>query len=97
MDSLASGARALVLHRGVQVEGADVCNLLEVQVMTLAQARAIIKANQGEQREFESFCGFEDGQDEADLSGKELQPGHAVLLAWDLTKGHVSVSMNSLT
>ena len=53
-----------------------------------------------------TFCGFEEGQTEVDLSGKfgeygdrigtALGPGDAVLLAWELTTGYVSSSMTSI-
>ena len=46
--------------------------------------------------QLQTFCGFEEGQTEANLSGKRLEPGDAVLLAWELTTGYVSSSMNSL-
>ena len=39
---------------------------------------------------------FEEGQTEADLSGKELGPEGAILVAWDLRAGIVSSSMTSL-
>ena len=46
--------------------------------------------------QLQTFCGFEEGQTEANLSNKSLGPGDAVLLAWELTTGYVSSSMNSL-
>ena len=46
--------------------------------------------------ELQTFCGFEKGQTEANLSKKSLRPGDAVLLAWELTTGYVSTSLNSL-
>ena len=46
--------------------------------------------------QLQTFCGFEEGQTEANLSNKRLGPGDAVLLAWELTNGYVSSSMNSL-
>ena len=97
MNYLASGPRAQLAHFGVTVEeDADICNLLEVHELTQAQARSFVKANKGNQQDFKSLCGFREGQEEADLAGQSLKPGHAMLLAWDLTKGHVSSSMNKL-
>ena len=46
--------------------------------------------------QLQTFCGFEEGQTEANLSGKRLTPGDAVLLAWELTTGYVSSSMTSI-
>ena len=46
--------------------------------------------------QLQTFCGFEEGQIEANLSGQSLGPGYAVLLAWELTTGYVSTSMKSL-
>ena len=46
--------------------------------------------------QLQTFCGFDEGQTEADLSNKDLGSGDAVLLAWELTTGYVSSSMNSL-
>ena len=46
--------------------------------------------------QLQTFCGFEEGQTEANLSNKRLGPGDAVLLARELTTGYVSSSMNSL-
>ena len=46
--------------------------------------------------QLQTFCGFEQGQTEANLSEKSLRPGDAVLLAWELTTGYVSSSMTSL-
>ena len=43
-----------------------------------------------------TFCGFEEGQTEADLSKKNLGPVDAKLIARELTTGYVSSSMNSL-
>ena len=47
-------------------------------------------------QQLQTFCGFEEGQTEANLSNKGLKPGDAVLLAWELTTGFVSSSMTSL-
>ena len=47
-------------------------------------------------QQLQTFCGFEEGQTKANLSNKRLGPGDAVLLAWELTTGYVSTSMNSL-
>ena len=46
--------------------------------------------------QLQTFCGFDEGQTEANLSNKRLGPGDAVLLAWELTNGYVSSSMNTL-
>merc|ERR1711998_148463 len=46
--------------------------------------------------QLQTFCGFEEGQTDANLSNKRLGPGEAVLLAWELTNGYVSSSMTSL-
>ena len=46
--------------------------------------------------QLQTFCGFEEGQIEANLSGQSLGPGDAVLLAWELTTGYVSSSVTSL-
>ena len=46
--------------------------------------------------QLQTFCGFEEGQAEADLSGQGLRPGDAILLAWELTTGYVSSSMKKL-
>ena len=46
--------------------------------------------------QLQTFCGFKEGQTIANLSRKGLGPGDAVLLAWELTTGYVSSSMNSL-
>ena len=46
--------------------------------------------------QLQTFCGFDEGQTEADLSNKDLGSGDAVLLAWELTTGYVSSSMNKL-
>ena len=46
--------------------------------------------------QLQTFFSFEEGQTEANLSNKRLGPGDAVLLAWELTTGYVSTSMNSL-
>ena len=43
-----------------------------------------------------TFCGFEEGQTEADLSKKNLGPVDAKLIARELTTGYVSTSMTSL-
>ena len=43
-----------------------------------------------------TFCGFEEGQTEADLSKKNLGPVDAKLIARELTTGYVSSSMTSL-
>ena len=43
-----------------------------------------------------TFCGFEGGQTEADLSKKSLGPIDAKLIARELTTGYVSSSLNSL-
>ena len=47
-------------------------------------------------KQLQTFCGFEEGQTEADLSSKNLGPGDAILLAWELTTGYVSASMTKL-
>ena len=47
-------------------------------------------------QQLQTFCGFEEGQTEANLSSKGLGPGDAVLLAWELTTGYFSTSMKSL-
>ena len=46
--------------------------------------------------QLQTLCGFEEGQTEANLSSKDLGPGDAVLLAWELTTGFVSTSINKL-
>ncbi len=46
--------------------------------------------------QLQTFCGLEEGQTEANLSYKNLGPGDAVLLAWELTTGYVSASLTSL-
>ena len=46
--------------------------------------------------QLQTFCGFEEGQTEANLSNKDLGPGDAVLLAWELTTGFVSASLTKL-
>ena len=43
-----------------------------------------------------TFCGFEEGQIEADLSKKNLGPIEAKLIAHELTTGYVSTSMTFL-
>ena len=43
-----------------------------------------------------TFCGFEEGQTEADLSKKNLGPVDAKLIARELTTGYVSTSMTSV-
>ena len=50
--------------------------------------------------QLQTFCGFEEGQTEANLSGQGLGVGDAVLLAWELTTGSmtsVDLSLNHLT
>ena len=47
-------------------------------------------------QQLQTFCSFEEGQTEANLSGQGLGPGDAVLLAWELTTGYVSSSMNKI-
>ena len=58
-------------------------------------ARSIVKAAHGGTG---TLCGdmFEEGQTEADLSGKNLGPGGAMLVAWDIRTGFVSASIKSL-
>ena len=56
-------------------------------------AESIVKAAHGGTG---TLCGFEEGQAEADLSGKKLGPQGAILVAWDIRAGFVSTSMNSL-
>ena len=58
-------------------------------------ANAIVNAAPTQMR---TVCGdmFEEGQTEADLSGKKLGPEGAILIAWDLQFGFVSASMKSL-
>ena len=56
-------------------------------------ARALVDAAP---QQLQTFCGFEEGQTEANLSKKGLGPGDAVLLAWEITTGFVSTSMTSL-
>ena len=58
-------------------------------------ATAIVNAAPTQMR---TLCGdmFEEGQTEADLSGKKLGPEEAMLVAWDLRAGFVSTSMTSL-
>ena len=46
--------------------------------------------------QLQTLCGLEEGQTDADLSNQGLGPGGAILLAWELTTGFVSSSMNSL-
>ena len=43
-----------------------------------------------------TFCGFEEGQTEANLSEKGLGPIDAKLIARELTTGYVSSSLKSL-
>ena len=43
-----------------------------------------------------TFCGFEEGQTEADLSKKNLGPVDAKLIARELTTGYVSTSMKKI-
>ena len=43
-----------------------------------------------------TLIGLKEGMTELDLSGKELQPIDAKLIAWELTTGFVSSSMTSL-
>ena len=45
--------------------------------------------------QLQTFCGFDEGQAEADLSRKSLGAGDAILLAWELTTGYVSASLTS--
>ena len=47
-------------------------------------------------QQLQTFCGFEEGQTEANLSGQGSGPGVAVLLAWELTTGYVSSSLTFL-
>ena len=47
-------------------------------------------------QQLQTLCGLEEGQTQADLSGKNLGSGGAMLVAWDLRTGFVSASMNSL-
>ena len=47
-------------------------------------------------QQLQTFCSFEEGQTEANLSGQGLGVGDAVLLAWELTTGYVSSSMTFL-
>ena len=58
-------------------------------------ATAIVDAAPAQMR---TLCGemFEEGETEADLSGKNLGPEGAILIAWDLRAGFVSTSMKSL-
>ena len=58
-------------------------------------ATAIVNAAPTQMR---TLCGdmFEEGQTEADLSGKKLGAEGAILVAWDLRAGFVSSSMTSL-
>ena len=58
-------------------------------------ATAIVNAAPAQMR---TLCGdiFEEGQTEADFSGKKLGPEGAILVAWDLRAGFVSTSMTSL-
>ena len=58
-------------------------------------ATAIVNAAPTQMR---TLCGdmFEEGQTEADLSGKKLGAEGAILVAWDLRAGFVSSSMISL-
>ena len=58
-------------------------------------AESIVKAAHGGTG---TLCGgmFEEGQTEADLSGKKLGVEGAILVAWDLRAGFVSSSMTSL-
>mgnify|MGYP002050698248 CR=1 FL=1 len=58
-------------------------------------ATAIVNAAPTQMR---TLCGdmFEEGQTEADLSGKKLGAEGAILVAWDLRAGFVSSSMNKL-
>ena len=55
-------------------------------------ATAIVNAAPTQMR---TLCGdmFEEGQTEADLSGKKLGAEGAILVAWDLRAGFVSSSM----
>ena len=47
---------------------------------------------------FKTLCGFKQGQTEADLSGRQLGPGDALLIAWDLAAGaFVSTSLTNLS
>ena len=46
--------------------------------------------------QLQTFCGFDEGQTEADLSRKDLGAGDAILLAWELTTGYVSASLTEL-
>ena len=43
-----------------------------------------------------SLCGAEPGQTELDLSKQGLGPDDAKIIAWELSAGYVSSSMNSL-
>ena len=43
-----------------------------------------------------SLCGAEPGQIDLDLSGQYLGPEDAKIIAWELTTGFVSSSLNSL-
>ena len=58
-------------------------------------ATAIVNAAPAQMR---TLCGdmFEEGQTEADVSGKQLGPQGAILVAWDLRAGFVSTSMTSV-
>ena len=58
-------------------------------------ATAIVNAVPAQMR---TVCGdmFEEGQTEADLSGKKLGAEGAILVAWDLRAGFVSSSLKSL-
>ena len=49
-----------------------------------------------EEKGIGTLIGLKEGMTELDLSGKRLQPIDAKLIAWELTTGFVSSSMNSL-
>ena len=94
MTSLSAGVRALVAHAGGKIVDEDVCDLLGI-VTDVGKAKLIVEANEKE-GVFQSLCGLRKGEIEADLSGKEMGPGGALLLAWDLKNGHVNRSLTSL-
>ena len=90
MNYLASGVKTLVQQAGgVPEEGDESIVDLLGKAKDAAKAKAIVNANK-EEKTFSSLCGFRSGQKEADLAGRDLWPGGARLLAWDLIDGNAN-------
>ena len=97
MNYLASGVKTLVQQvGGVPEEGDE--NIVDLlgKAKDAAKAKAIVNANK-EENTFSSLCGFHPGQRKAELSGKDLWPGGARLLAWDLLDGNAKATVCPLS